>query len=147
MTHGLTNLGKIHLASAPKLYVDLEPDAPTQPGMGPGPARSDGRYELTISPGQTVPAWVKVRRNGHDDLVTFTVENLPQGVIVENLGLNGVAIAQGENARRIVLTCAKWVPDTDRWCYAMENQAGKQTSRPVMLHVRHGDSAQAASAR
>jgi hypothetical protein len=147
VTHGMTNLGTLNLGPPPKLYVDLEPDAPTQPGTSPKAARPDGLYELTISPGQTIPAWVKVRRNGFDDIVTFTVRNLPHGVIVENLGLNGVAIAQGENARRIVLTCAKWVPDTDRWCYAIEKEAGKQTSRPVMLHVRHAESAQAAAAK
>ena len=31
---------------------------------------------------------------------------------------------------------AKWVPETDRLCYAIENQTGRQTSTPVMLRVR-----------
>jgi len=92
--------------------------------------------ELTIAPGQTIPAWLKIKRNGHDDLVTFTVENLPHGVIVDNIGLNGVLIPKGENEREVFLTAAKWVPETDRLCFAIENQAGKQTSLPVLLHVR-----------
>jgi hypothetical protein len=76
---------------------------------------------------------LRIKRNGHDDLVTFTVENLPHGVIVDNIGLNGVLIPKGENERDIFLSSQRWVPETDRWCYAIAGQAGKQTSVPVML--------------
>ena len=93
--------------------------------------------EISIAPGQTVPARLRILRNGHDDLVTFTVENLPHGVIVDNIGLNGVLIPKGEYERQVFLTAAKWVPEQDRLCYAVENQAGKQTSLPVLLKVRH----------
>ena len=93
-------------------------------------------FEMTIAPGKTVPAMLRIQRNGHDDLVTFTVENLPHGVIVDNIGLNGVLIPKGENEREIFLSAAKWVPEQDRLCYAVENQAGRQTSLPVLLHVR-----------
>jgi hypothetical protein len=55
---------------------------------------------------------------------------------VDNIGLNGVLIPKGENERQIFLTAAKWVPEQDRFCYAVENQAGRQTSLPVLLHVR-----------
>jgi hypothetical protein len=147
VTHGTTNLGELKLGGAPKIYIDLEPDAPTQPGTHPTPTRPDGRYELTLSPGGTLPLWVKIRRNGYDDPLTFGIKNLPQGVIIENLGLNEVALLPEENARRIVLSCASWVPDTDRWCFAADKEAGKQTSRPLLLHIRHTDSAQAASDR
>jgi len=64
------------------------------------------------------------------------VENLPHGVIVDNIGLNGVLIPKEQNERQIFLNAAKWVPETDRLCYAIENQAGRQTSLPVLLHVR-----------
>ena len=46
----------------------------------------------------------------------------------------------GETEREIFLTAAKWVPETDRLCFAIENQAGRQTSLPVMLHVRKAGS-------
>jgi hypothetical protein len=119
----VNNFATIKLADKPKLFVSLEP-------------ASSGNPTLTIAPGQTIPAMLKIQRNGHEDLVTFTVENLPHGVIVDNIGLNGVLIPKGQNEREIFLTAAKWVPETDRLCYAVENQAGKQTSLPVMLHVR-----------
>lgn len=118
---------KIKIGDKPKLFVALEPAA-TGPGTPP--------MEITVSPGKTVPARLVVRRNGHEELVTFTVENLPFGVIVDNIGLSGVLIAKGQNEREIFLAAAKWVPEQDRLCFAIENQAGKQTSWPVLLHVR-----------
>lgn len=130
VTKDVKNFGTIKLGGEPKLFVMFEPDS------GSTNATTARPYELTIAPGQTVPAVLRIKRNGHDDIVTFTVENLPHGIIVDNIGLNGVLIPKGENEREIVLTAQKWVPETDRWCYAIENQAGKQTSIPIMLHVR-----------
>jgi hypothetical protein len=137
------NFGTVMLAEAPKLFVALEPD-PSQSKDAvqvatATAAGSPGRpLEITIAPGQTVPALLKVRRNGYDDLITFTVENLPHGVIVDNIGLNGVLIPKDQNERQIFITAAKWVPETDRLCFAVESQVGRQTSLPVLLHVRHG---------
>ena len=108
---------------------------------------SEKPFEIWISPGQTVPAMLKVQRNGHTDLVTFTVENLPHGVIVDNIGLNGVLIPKDQNERQIFLAASKWVQDMDRLCFAIENQAGKQTSLPVLLHVRKNLTAQHAAVK
>jgi hypothetical protein len=143
----VSNLGTIKLGEKPTLYVSLEPytDGATN-HYDPAEAASQP-IELTIAPGQRVPAWIKVRRNGHTELVTFFVENLPHGLIVDDIGLNGVLIPKDENERQIFLTAAKWVGETDRWCYAIEQQAGKQTSHPVLLKVRKPMAKQAASAK
>jgi len=135
VTKEINNFGKIALAEKPKLFVYFEPDPTAQPAQR---VVNDPNkpLETTIVPGKTVPAMLRIQRNGHDDLVTFTVENLPHGVIVDNIGLNGVLIPKGENEREIFLSAAKWVPEQDRLCYAVENQAGRQTSLPVLLHVR-----------
>ncbi|MDB6126014.1 MAG: translocation protein TolB [Pedosphaera sp.] len=135
VTKDVNSLGKMKLGEKPKLRVFLETNAT------PNSTNNDSMVmskplELTLAPGQSIPAWLKVQRNGHEDLITFTVDNLPHGVIVDNIGLNGVLIPKGENERQIFLTSEKWVPDTDRLCYAVENQAGRQTSLPLMLHVR-----------
>jgi hypothetical protein len=116
-------LGKISVADTAPLYVTLEPTG-------------SATTEITIAPGGSVPAWLKIRRNGHTELVTFQVENLPHGIIVDNIGLNGVLIPKDQNEREILLTAAKWVPETDRLCYAVANEAGRQTSRPVLIKVR-----------
>jgi hypothetical protein len=144
--HAVGNLGKIGLAKPPELFVALEPAAPGDslqhlspptPIVEQNPAEP---LEITIAPGETIPVVVRLERNGFDGDVKFGTEfagrNLPHGVYVDNIGLNGVLIPKGETARQIFLNAAKWVPDTDRPCYAIEQQAGKQTSTPVLLHVK-----------
>ena len=152
MVHGKTetrdvnNFSTIKLGDKPKLFVVLEAFSESISTNDSTVAESKG-LEITIAPGQTIPALLRVKRNGHEDLVTFTVENLPHGVIVDNIGLNGVLIPKGDNERQIFLTAAKWVPETDRRCYAIENQAGKQTSAPVMLRVRKSGAKVTAAAK
>jgi hypothetical protein len=92
--------------------------------------------DITIAPGSTVTATLKVERNGYDDLVTFSVPNLPHGVIVDNIGLNGVLMPKGETERQIFLSAARWVGETDRPCFANAEQEGTQASPPVVVHVR-----------
>ena len=41
-----------------------------------------------------------------------------------------------QTERQIFLSCAPWVPDADRPCYAIAQQAGTPTSRPVMIQKR-----------
>jgi hypothetical protein len=157
VTKQVNNFGRIKLMDKPKLFVALElgssgstasatavaagqssqvAEAASAQSSATNPVADHPLEEMTIAPGQTVPAILKVKRNGHEELVTFTVDNLPHGVIVDNIGLNGVLIPKDQNERQIFLTAAKWVPDTDRFCFAVENQAGRQTSLPVVLHVR-----------
>jgi hypothetical protein len=136
----VNSLGQIKFGDAPKLFVHFEPfTSASETNIVEPPG--DKPFEITIAPGQTVPAWLKIRRNGHKELVTFQIENLPFGVIVDNIGLNGVLIPKEDSERDIFLTCAKWVADQDRFCYAIEQNAGRQTSRPVLLRVR-GNAAQ-----
>jgi hypothetical protein len=99
---------------------------------------------LTIAPGTTITATLRVERNGFKDRVQFAVDNLPHGVIVDNIGLNGVLIPEGQDQRQIFLTAAKWVPETDRPFHAVANNAGAQASAPVILHVRGGENVAAA---
>lgn len=109
---------QVSLGDKPKLIVRLEP------------------AELVIAPGTTVTAQLKVERNGFDELVTFDVDNLPHGVIVDNIGLNGVLIPAGQTERQIFLTAARWVPDTSRRIHAVANAAGIQASPSITLSVR-----------
>ena len=131
----VNSLGKIKIAEKPKLYVALEPHDEQQTNFVQR-ANGDKPLEIFLTPGRSIPAWLKIKRNGHDDLVTFTVENLPHGVIVDNIGLNGVLIPKDKNERQIFLTTAKWVPDTDRLCFAKSAQAENQVSLPLLVHVR-----------
>jgi hypothetical protein len=114
----VNNFGKIKLAPKPKLLVRLEP------------------AEITLAPGSSVTATLRVERNGFDGLIKFELENLPHGVIVANIGLSGVMMPEGETERQIFIAADSWVPETSRLGFAMADQVANQCSPPVMIHVR-----------
>ena len=45
--------------------------------------------EIVIVAGQRTTCRLKIERNGFNDRVQFEIENLPHGVIVDDIGLNG----------------------------------------------------------
>lgn len=119
ITRAVANLGQLKLGPKPKFIVRLEP------------------AEITIVPGETVAAMLKVERNGFTDRINFDVENLPHGVIVDNIGLSGVLIREGESERQIFLAARKWVPETERTCQAVARVEGNQSSPPILLKVKN----------
>jgi WD40 repeat protein len=131
------SLGKVKLAPRPKLLVHVLP--PKQPP--PSASTTTGKpLELIVAPGQTISAVVRLERNGFDGEVTFGNEysgrNLPHGVYIDNIGLNGLTLLQGETEREFFITVAKWVPETTRMFHLRAEVEGKQTSWPVMLKVQ-----------
>ncbi len=114
----VTPLGQIRLANEAKLRVYLDPP------------------EITVAPGQTVTARLRVERSGFEGLVNFSVPNLPHGVYVDNIGLNGVLIPESESEREIFFTARPWVPETTRAVAAVATNAGGVASAPVQFHVR-----------
>lgn len=96
--------------------------------------------ELTVIAGETTRAWLRVDRLNHKGLVKFGNEdsgrNLPHGVIVDNIGLNGLMLLEDQNEREVFLTVAPWVPEQSRPFYLKSSVGGEITSLPVMLHVR-----------
>ena len=62
--------------------------------------------------------------------------NLPHGVYVDNLGLNGLLIVEGETERSFTLRAPRWVPESSRWIFLRAKQDGGQASQPVLLHVK-----------
>jgi mono/diheme cytochrome c family protein len=145
---GFTNVG---LTAEPKVAVALEPIAPGDtleklsaptPITEQDPAKP---FEITIAPGETIPAWIKIKRHESKDAIRFDVQNLPHGVIVDNLGLNGITLLPDQNEGEIHLKAERWVQEMDRVIYAKTRggQArgavkgiGDVTSLPVILHVR-----------
>jgi hypothetical protein len=145
ITHPIGSLGKVTLAKEPQVWVALEPVAPgdTLEKLSPPTPITDqdpGRlFEITIAPGEIIPAWVKVKRNGAKPEIRFDVQNLPHGVIVDNLGLNGITLLDGQNEGEIHLKADYWVHEMDRLIFAKTRGFGEQTSLPVILHVRKKD--------
>ena len=131
---------KLTLGGKPPVTVAFDPSEPpsTRPSTQSTLASASEMKtaELTIAPGQTISAWLSCDRDTHKGLISFDVQNLPHGVIVADIGLSGVLIPADESKRQIFITCAAWVPDQDRLCFARAREAGNPTSKPVMLHVR-----------
>ena len=113
--------GAFTLAPAPQVRVFLEP--------------VDGAKTLAVAPGREIQALLRIERNGFQDRVTFDIENLPFGVIVSDIGLNGVLIPEKETERRIFLQCAPWVAPQQRLCHARAREVGNPTSAPAVFLV------------
>ncbi|HEX5472367.1 MAG TPA: hypothetical protein VFW73_10795, partial [Lacipirellulaceae bacterium] len=134
------DFGEIKHARQPKLLVRVLPASST--GESSPLASQGGQVptELTIAPGQTIPAVVKLERHGFNGEVRFGLEyagrNLPHGVYIDNIGLNGMTLLKGETERTFYITARKWVPEQTRLFHLQAEEAGKQTSWPVILHVR-----------
>ena len=131
VTKDVNGLDKLTLGGKPAVVVSLDVTEDAKPRGG-----GDEIPEITIAPGQTVSAWLSCARDTHKGLVSFDVQNLPHGVIVADIGLNGVLIPKDETRRQIFLTCAPWVPDQDRLAFARGREGGAPTSKPVLLKVR-----------
>jgi hypothetical protein len=137
--------GEIKLAERPKLLIRILPDARSKAKAPAAKVSDNNPAELFIAPGQTIAATVKLERNGFDGEVKFGTEfagrNLPHGVYVDNIGLNGVTLLTGETERTFFLTARKWVPEQTRLFHLRATEEGNQASLPVILHVRKGSGA------
>ncbi|HVV98907.1 MAG TPA: c-type cytochrome domain-containing protein, partial [Planctomycetaceae bacterium] len=103
--------------------------------------------ELTITPGETITASLHVAREGFGGRVQFEARNLPHGVIVDNIGLNGILITEEHVERTIYLTASKWIEDQDRPFFLEALVEGNQCTWPIILHVRRAAAGQANAPR
>lgn len=136
ITHDAGEIAGIKAEGEAPVVVSLQPTGADH--NAPAFQRDDVGVprEITIAPGETVSAWVVVKRGSAKGALRFDVENLPHGVVVDNLGLNGITLLEGQDAGEIFIKAASWVPETDRLTFAACRDSGKQASLPVMLHVR-----------
>ena len=97
---------------------------------------------ITLVPGQLATAFIRVERNGNEGILNFDIHGLPHGVIVDDIGLNGIQVREKENDREIRFACAKWVQPQERLIHAALSSARNEadsanlaTSFPVLLRV------------
>ena len=135
IVHVAGGLTSLKLAEKPKIRVSILTSEQQAAGS------TEHTPELTVWAGETVRAFLKVERMDHTGLVEFGKEdsgrNMPHGVFVDNIGLNGLMLLDGQNEREFFITTAKWVPESSRPFYLKSNVDGGITSLPVMLHIRH----------
>jgi WD40 repeat protein len=138
VTKDVNTLGEIKLGEKPGIVIRVVPTDhdPSADRVGP-----DGKpFEFTIAPGQTITAKVLIERNGFEGRVSFGNEdsgrNLPHGVFVDNIGLNGLLIVEGQSERTFFITAAKWVPQQSRTFFLRVRGEGDSTCYPVVLHIQ-----------
>jgi WD40 repeat protein len=148
VTHTVNNLGTIQLMSAPKLRVTI---GPAEGGPRPLNPSGQGPPEFAIEPGQTITLTVKIERNGYHGQVPFGTEgagrNLPFGVIVDNLGLNGLLVLENQPERIFFVTADKSASEQVRPFHLTTGVEGGQSSGPIILHVMKKPRLQSADAR
>jgi hypothetical protein len=97
--------------------------------------------QVAITPGQEQYLEVAItRRNGFAGRVPVEARNLPFGVRVLDVGLNGVLITEAETTRRFVIICEPWVKPTQRLIYCtVRTETGSaaptEIGVPVTLNV------------
>ncbi|MAS94955.1 MAG: hypothetical protein CMO55_17295 [Verrucomicrobiales bacterium] len=133
LTHNVSGLTKIEKGADAKVMVEIQPEGNS------GKVGKDGVLEFIIHPGETIMARVVADRLGYNGRITFGKEdagrNLPHGVYVDNIGLNGLMIPEGKDEQRFFLTAADWVPETEREFFLRTAEDGKQATIPVRLRV------------
>lgn len=96
--------------------------------------------EVTLAPGKEVTVRLHVqRRNDFKGRVPCNVVNLPPGVRVVNVGLNGVLVHQGQDAQTFTLKAEDWAQSIEQPIYVVgmveSNSSTEHASAPLLLKV------------
>ncbi|WP_165250240.1 c-type cytochrome domain-containing protein [Paludisphaera soli] len=139
VVHEAGSLGAIKLGPPPKLKVAIAP-------VEGAAAATDGPPEFVIEAGKTIQLKLVVERVDFSGQVPFGNEgsgrNLPFGTFVDNLGLNGLLVLEGQDDRTFFITAHPGTPEQVRPFHLTTTAADGVSSRPVRLRVvKPGNSA------
>lgn len=130
---------------------DIVRDANSDPGAGqslqlasispaPDVIVTTEAKEVAIEPGKEVTITLHVeRRNGFKGRIPCSVENLPPGVRVVNVGLNGVLVTEAQSSRTFTLKAEDWAKPVSQPIYVVgqveSNSPTMHPSAPLLLNV------------
>lgn len=102
--------------------------------------------EVDLEPGKEVKVTLNVdRHNGFAGRVPCSIENLPPGVRVVNVGLNGVLITEAQTSRTFTLRAEDWAKPIDQPIFVVaeveSNSPTRHPSSPVLVRVAAGKQA------
>ncbi len=135
VAHELGALGDLQLGKPPKLTVEILAgsdrahvrETPGQP------------LEFTIRPGETITARVRATRHDFKDRIELGNEdsgrNLPHGLYVDNIGLNGLLIVEGQTERDFFITAAPMALPGVRQFHLRARGDDGQVSRSAVIRV------------
>jgi hypothetical protein len=125
-------VGELTLAERPSAIPSIQPNDHT--------VAENEDWTLTIRRGETVSARVVVRRNdGFHKEISFGKENsgrnTAHGVYVDNIGLNGLLVREGENEREFFLTADPIAKPGKRSFFLTGAVDGNVTTHPITVEV------------
>jgi hypothetical protein len=96
--------------------------------------------QVSIEPGKEVTVTLHVdRHNGFKGRVPCFVQNLPPGVRVVNVGLNGVLVTEAQTSRTFTLRAEEWATPANQPIYVVgiveSNSPTMHPSAPVLLNI------------
>ena len=95
--------------------------------------------EIEIRPGQTVSANLIIERRDTKGDISFggddSGRNLPHGCYVDNIGLSGLLIPDGQSIREVFITAAPWVEPQTRLFHLRAKVDGNPTTSPILIRV------------
>ena len=95
--------------------------------------------EIVIRAGTTASALMVIERGDLKGDISFGKEdsgrNLPHGVYVDNIGLSGLLIPNGQSSREVFITAAPWVSAQTRQFHIKAAVDGKPTTHPIVVRI------------
>lgn len=108
--------------------------------------------ELVLKPGDVVDVTVRInRQNGFTGRVPVEVRNLPLGIVIPDVGLNGVLITESETSRTFKIAVDPNTPPLEQQLYVIGRVetnspvASEHAAQPIKLIVAQKQPAVAAS--
>ncbi len=137
VTHDVAGFTEFKIGPKPKVLAKV---VPHESGARPVAAPNEGPLEFEIEPGETIMLKLVVDRQGFEGILPFGKEdagrNLPYGVYVDNVGLNGLLLLEGQSEREFFVTASRVTAEQTRVFHIRTTADGGQASPPVILHVR-----------
>jgi hypothetical protein len=96
--------------------------------------------QISLEPGKEITVTLHVeRQNGFKGRVPCSVQNLPPGVRVVNIGLNGVLVTESQSSRTFTLRAEEWAKPVSQPIYVVgqveSNSSTMHPSAPLLLTV------------
>jgi WD40 repeat protein len=133
--HELGSLGDIQIGKPPRVTVEILAGSDRE-HVKETPGHP---LEFTIRPGETITARVRATRHDFKDRIELGNEdsgrNLPHGLYVDNIGLNGLLIVEGQTERDFFITAAPMAKPGIRQFHLRARGDDGQVSRPAIIRV------------
>ncbi|QDU62102.1 WD domain, G-beta repeat [Planctomycetes bacterium Pan216] len=117
VSHPVAGITNVTIGPKPKILVHLYP------------------AEVTVRPDSTTPIKLRVDRDGYTGPIRFDDRNLPHGMRVDNIGLNGILLTPNDTERTLYLRCDRWVQAMKRPFFLVSHHDGRQASNSVTIEV------------